>query len=101
MFLFDHGSLPQVGRAAPHVVRDIEHLRRSVRAAEKRQRYAERQQHREAEINGLKRSFEIFESEICVVNWQGLLSLSCVVLFLFCMLFMCAVGRSEVRIGSD
>ena len=26
------------------------------------------------------------------MNWQGLLSLRCVVLFSFCMLFMCAAG---------
>ena len=63
--------------------------------------YAERQERREAEINGLKRSFEILESDICVANWQGLLSLSCIVLFLFCMLLMYAAGRSEVRLGSD
>ena len=32
-------------------------------SSDKRQSYAQRQEHREAEINGLKRSFEILESE--------------------------------------
>ena len=69
MFLFDHGSLPQVGRVAPHVLRDVEHLRQSVRSmhsmtsSDNRQSYAERQEHREAEINGLKRSFEILSQD--------------------------------------
>ena len=70
MFLFDHRSLPQAGQvrghAAPYALQDFEHLRsliRSSTSSDKRQSYAERQEHREAEINGLKRSFEILESE--------------------------------------
>ena len=62
----DDRSLPQAGHAAPRVLRDFDHLMRSMRSLTstyKGESYAERQERREAEINGLKRTFDILESE--------------------------------------